>query len=872
MSATVPNNSSQPLLQTPLPITNRPGLAAIAYRAGTHAAFKQTMLTQLATLRKLHTHADDDFTVALLDAVASMGEVLSFYQERVANEAYLRTATERRSLLELGRLIDYEPRPGVAASVYLAFVMEDAPGAPDQAALPITIGAGLKVQSLPGPGEQPQSFETIEAIAARAEWNAIPPRTAQPQPVAATMPSVLVNGTSVGVQAGDNIVIAADNVVVLRVVGTTVDLMAGTTRIDLVADPPDPPPFTIPAHRLGVFFTEPLFLNDSLVSNHLFGFGWRQHDLTALARVQRWPLEALRLNFRRQAAKHVLPPEQGIFVFGQKAAVFGHNAPLWSTLASPQNQIGKYPSGWEGQTLAQQSSAQEVDLDRVYDGIAIGSAVILESQTARQAYRVQEVFELSRADFTLSGKITRLRLDSNDGFAAFTVRGTTVYLQSRPLDLAELPIVDPVGGTGVTLNGTYLELAVGQTIILTGMRADLAGVTASEALTIADIIFIDGYTSLIFQQTLVNTYVRASVTINANVARATHGETVQEALGSGDASQSFQSFTLRQPPLTYISSDGPSGAASTLQVSVNNVLWQEVAGFFGHAASDQVYVARTGDDGQTTVAFGDGVAGARPPTGTENIQAIYRKGMGSAGNVDAGKIVLLPVRPLGVRGVGNPLPASGATDPEQAADIRRNAALTILTLDRIVSLQDYEDFARAFAGVAKALASWSWTGRMRGVFVTVAGANGAALPSDGQIFANLLAAMRKAGDPNVPLRVQSFRNAFFRLAATVTIEPALSNDLVLGLVERTLRAAFAFDARDFGQPVALSEVLAVMQSVPGVRAVQVTQFFRTDDPNGGGLANILIASVPVSGSAGEPLAAELLTLDQRPLDLIGVKP
>src|SRR3954471_12226589 len=131
MRATIPNTIGQPLLQTPLPITNRPGLAAIAYRAGTHAAFKQSMLTQLAALRKLHTHADDDFTVALVDAVASMSEVLTFYQERIANEAYLRTATERRSLLELGRLIDYEPRPGVAASVYLAFVMEDAPGGPN---------------------------------------------------------------------------------------------------------------------------------------------------------------------------------------------------------------------------------------------------------------------------------------------------------------------------------------------------------------------------------------------------------------------------------------------------------------------------------------------------------------------------------------------------------------------------------------------------------------------------------------------------------------------------------------------------------------------------------------------------------------------
>jgi len=50
--------------------------------------------------------------------------VLTFYQERIANEGYLGTATERRSILELARLVGYELRPGVAASVYLAYVLD----------------------------------------------------------------------------------------------------------------------------------------------------------------------------------------------------------------------------------------------------------------------------------------------------------------------------------------------------------------------------------------------------------------------------------------------------------------------------------------------------------------------------------------------------------------------------------------------------------------------------------------------------------------------------------------------------------------------------------------------------------------------------
>src|SRR5215213_9647615 len=119
-------------------------------------------------LAGLTTREPADTSLALLDAWAVVADVLTFYQERLANEGYLRTATERRSVLELARLIGYSPRPGVAATVYLAYTMEkDSVG---------VVPAGARAQSVPGPGEQPQSFETVEEIAARAEWNNLQPR------------------------------------------------------------------------------------------------------------------------------------------------------------------------------------------------------------------------------------------------------------------------------------------------------------------------------------------------------------------------------------------------------------------------------------------------------------------------------------------------------------------------------------------------------------------------------------------------------------------------------------------------------------------------------------------------------------------------
>jgi len=157
---------------------NRPGLSQLSYRVGTHATFLQSMRARLSSadpaLEALRTRDADDPSIALLDAWATVGDVLTFYQERIANEGFLRTATERRSIVELAALIGYVPRPGVAATAHLAYSL-------DGNAKPLAIQPGTKVSSVPAPGEQMQTFETVEPLDARAEWNELELRKAQAQ-------------------------------------------------------------------------------------------------------------------------------------------------------------------------------------------------------------------------------------------------------------------------------------------------------------------------------------------------------------------------------------------------------------------------------------------------------------------------------------------------------------------------------------------------------------------------------------------------------------------------------------------------------------------------------------------------------------------
>jgi len=311
------------------------------------------------------------------------------------------------------------------------------------------------------------------------------------------------------------------------------------------------------------------------------------------------------------------------------------------------------------------------------------------------------------------------------------------------------------------------------------------------------------------------------VTVGANVVKATHGQTRNEVLGSGDGSKSLQQFTLKQSPLTYVSAATASGAESTLLVRVNDLLWHETDDLDLQGPKDRIYLTQTDDQDNTTVIFGTGVHGARPTTGTENIKAVYRSGIGQAGNVAAGQISLLSTRPLGVKGVINPKEASGGADRENRDQARRNVPLAIMALDRIVSVQDYADFARTYAGIVKATSQLLSDGSQQLVYLTVAGQNNIPIDPTSDLYQNLFLSLRTVGNPGEPIKLSVCEAKLLVISARVRIQTDYQLETVVPNIRTAMLNAFGFDQRDLGQPVYQSEVLSVVQQVPGVAYVDL---------------------------------------------------
>jgi predicted phage baseplate assembly protein len=496
-----------------------------------------------------------------------------------------------------------------------------------------------------------------------------------------------------------------------------------------------------------------------------------------------------------------------------------------------------------------------VSLDASYPQILPGTWAVIERPGTAGAglrlvkRRIKAANEGARASYGISAKGTQLLLDGDPWIdpAADTfdvLRGTTVFAQTEPLELAEEPVSAPIEGDSIELDRVYDGLLPGRWLIVAGERADIlsagvpvTGVHAAELVMLAGVdqtvpSNLPGdaaHTILRLATRLAYTYRPETAVVYGNVVHATHGEARAEVLGSGDAGHAGQRFTLRQSPLTYVSAATPSGARSTLAVRVDDVLWHEAASFADAGPKERRYRTETGEDQRTTAVFGDGRRGARLPTGVENVRAACRTGIGRAGNVRAGGISLLATRPLGVRGVVNPLPATGGADQDPPDQIRDNVPLAVSALDRLVSLQDYGSLARLFAGVGKASATRLSDGRRTLVQVTIAGADDIPVAPTSDLFQNLVRTLRAAGDPHLPVRVGLRELKLLVVSAGVALLPEYEWASVEPKVRAALLATFGFARRAFGQDALLSEAIGTVQAVEGVDYVDVDTFDAVDE-------------------------------------------
>jgi hypothetical protein len=927
---------------TPEVIANRPALPAVGYRAGRYATFSASMLAALSdpafpALAPLRTRDSSDFSIALLDAWAVALDIVAFYQERLANEAYLRTAADQRSVFELARLVGYAPSPGVAASAVLAFTLSSAPGSPD----PVPIPAGSRVQSVPGPGQTAQVFETSADLTARIGWNALGAQVSVAWQLSGQDTSTWVAGTSTGISPGDALLFVQadggqpvpDGAADLHfVTAVSASPASGSTQVwwdgplaPVFAAGQGPDTVTLFAFRkkaalYGAQAPSPLTLGGPNISG-LPGYptltgtppGPAAWNYTNFNDANQLSLDAAYPGLTPPASPGPgQPPQWAAFTSGTQDWFFqitgtAETSPGYYALTARATRLtvalgGVLPSaGYQGIRGAGRADALEAAVEAIVGQTPditayVNSVQLTPARLPYTSWSLDPAYPRQPGLLTpvcgssvpvtggqriaagqpvgLSGRPLRLQVLAGPGpGGTFVPAGTSGGVPAVPGQVFVTgsfpPGADPATGNQLwavtTVSGVpgTLSVPAGAAVLLPASTADpLAG----EAPVVQSVSVSGDVTTLTLNAPLAGIYDAATVQINANAVLATNGQTVQEILGSGDAASPALQFTPKQQPLTYLTAPSGNGTQSTLQVWANNLRWSQTPSLLSAGPADRVFVTATNPAGQTVVQFGNGLQGARPPTGLANIRAVYRTGLGSAGMVSAGQLSQPLDRPQGLSSVTNPAAASGGADPATAAQARASAPLPTLTIGRVVSLEDYQNYALGFAGIGMALATWTWLGEVRGVFLTVAGTGGAVLSAGDPVLGALAGAIRLGGDPNVPLQIASYRPVPFTFSAGVVVETAsYAPPAVLAQVWQDLAAAFAFGRRQLGQGVAASEITGIIQQVPGVTAVRLQALAASGTaPAGPGPAML-----PASGPQ-PPLGAQLLQLDPATQGQIGV--
>lgn len=96
----------------------------VNYLARDFWSFRQALL-DFASLHYPHwvDRLEADAGIMLVEVMSALGDEMAYYQDRVAREAFLETASQRRSLRRHGQLVDYRLHDGLGASAWLNFTL-----------------------------------------------------------------------------------------------------------------------------------------------------------------------------------------------------------------------------------------------------------------------------------------------------------------------------------------------------------------------------------------------------------------------------------------------------------------------------------------------------------------------------------------------------------------------------------------------------------------------------------------------------------------------------------------------------------------------------------------------------------------------------
>lgn len=833
---------------------NRPALPHFNYRIGSYGTIHEFLFHQIDNTPNLQhwTHrAPDDPAVALLEGASILGDILTFYQETYANEAFLRTAQWRESIADLVRLLGYRLSPAVGGHAVFAVELKK-----DE---PVVIPVGFPLKATLEEIAKPAEFETTEEVTAYPwlsrfhlyrpiEDGDITPTTTE---FYISYPEQLLE--PIDLKVGDRLMVGDPDLFALF--GTNTFVNSEIIIVDSIKEQHGRKVYTIKGNLKRTSNIEGLYAFRLGRSFHHFGYNSPAQIVNTSAAVTS---EAIVV-----AASGTTPAKT------TTSSTIPHlNVPLYRRATA-------YGGSLSDPTISVTLSDTDFPLDTEVTDLPNRATILLQArfEDGLQIYppgepahqtllrTINDVRPTTLTWGGMSGSVSMLNLSDSlarsvgDDFW-MNITDALFHEVRSPLFSLKRAKKETAVSTGHVLNfyGTaeqvqtlkdrriMLEYPDAEPAILTVTEVNATSAAGTEAIPqlhpitlSADITYADfsNETPL--------------VTLFGNLVDADEGKTLPETpIGSGDATLIFQNFKLPKAPLTYhIVPENTPSETPEVAISVNGREWKQVDSFFGRGKDEEIYIVREDGTGNSWVQFGDGKTGARLPTGVNNVTAVYRIGDGAYGPLKPDTKVQASAKLKNLDKIGMPSDATGGAPPEEGENARAAAPGKVQSLGRIVSLKDFESEAVAIPGVSSASAAWQLLDHIPAVVVTVLMETGRSAEV-AAVRETLNAYNRQRGAARHTVDVLLGKRMYVTATVQYGLKPTYRADLVEPVIRRALGVNFAKATREedqtglfslrrrrFGGREYASSIEGITNNVDGVlwaKVVALTALTDSDDP------------------------------------------
>jgi hypothetical protein len=760
------------ILVFPPPLKIDAGLSYLPRQIATFPEFRAALLFAIAgkaSLQPWRARSSDDFGIMLLEMWAYVCDSISFYDEVIANEVYIRTAILRPSLRKMVGLLGYVPRPGVAATVDLAVFADGRQ--------PVKMLAGTAFRSGAFPGGAPQVFEldadsTVHAFTNR--WT-----------IAQNRPPTIDGGKG----------IASLHLRYLRLDPKSIQIKAGQVLlVDVTGDPSK---------------SQARFVKSVSDFPAKDGVTYKRIDWDDAFPVPGGTLIANILLSKTIQKANIstlddLAGDHSIRDYGSGGVIHLN---------------GLYPAIKAGTRIVLEQHAE----CRWYIATRVGTVALKISDGVTTTLKDPSgapLASVTSPPVTITATEIFLDVNVNDPSRKISWKPNWTWQ-----DAAAITVHYGSVAAGTAVAPAWTTLIPGDPTLLTPPFDVPLDQKSPNRFLLEDVnntgVRLDGiidFTARSFKPALTTPLKQTLMVptqLYGNVVTASRGQSVpMELLGIGDGTIENQAFQLKKSPLTYTPSPtegNEQGVRSTLKVYVDGLLWSEVENFYNMPRDSQVYMVRQDDTQVSTVTFLP-----RLPTGAV-VTATYRFGAEKL-SPPAGSIHEMARPVKAIKTVRNPVVASGGDDAEPASGLRFYAPRSALLLGRAISIQDMEAAAAATGGVRAVQAEWHWNKLRQRPVVQIWFVGGAS------IAPKVRQKLRGLSDPTTPIDVEAALPVKSTLSIDIDIDPRRLEADVLPLVRTALMNAdtgmLAPENIGIGRALFRSRIFDAVLAVPGAVAVR----------------------------------------------------